>query len=171
MPPSTDTSRPFLPDPQAWASLSGVAFIRRMADTPTRAPHAELLGYEIASAEAGRVTLAWEVPDLLLNPAGIAHGGFLVALLDDAAGMACASRYPRFVPQLTVQLHTDFLAPVTPDRPYRVIGEVVRPGRNTSLADARVEDADGTVYVRTSGIFSPNRRIIPRDQWEAAGLA
>ena len=163
---------PRLSDIEAWASMSAGDFLLAMRDGGgPDAPHVRLLGYTVAEVEPGRVTLRWEVPEPLLNPAGIAHGGFLVALLDDAAGMACASSYPRFVPQLTVQLHTDFLAPVPAGATYTVVGEVVRGGRRTSLADARVVGPDGAVHVRCSGIFQPNRRLIPRDQWEAAGLA
>lgn len=130
-----------------------------------------LLGYEIVNVQPGEVELAWQVPDALLNPAGIAHGGFLVALLDDAGGLAVASNYPRFVPQLTVQLHTDFLAPVLPELTHRVRGRVVRSGRGTNLADAWIEDTDGKLLTRASGIFQPNRRVVPRDRWEEAGIA
>ncbi len=73
----------------------------------------------------------------MLNPAGIAHGGFLVALLDDAAGLACASTYPRFVPQLTVELRSDFVRPVVAGVRHRVIGEVVRHGRSSPTWQTR----------------------------------
>lgn len=153
-----------------WASASGAEFVRSFVAGP-QTPHVSLLGYEITSVQPGEVELAWQVPDVLLNPAGIAHGGFLVALLDDAGGLAVASNYPRFVPQLTVQLHTDFLAPVLPGLTHRVLGRVVRSGRTTSLADAWIEDPDGRLLTRSSGTFQPNRRAVPRDRWEEAGIA
>lgn len=157
--------------PDLWPELDGAGFIRQLSQGGTwDAPHAQLLGYRIVDVEVGRVEMEWEVPEVLLNPAGIAHGGFLVALLDDAAGLAAASRYPRFVPQLTVQLHTDFLGPVPPGVTHRVEGELVRGGRSTNLADARVIGPDGSVLTRCSGVFQPNRRVIPRERWDEAGI-
>lgn len=157
--------------PELWGEVDGATFISRLSDGGTwDAPHAQLLGYRIASVAPGHIVLDWEVPELLLNPAGIAHGGFLVALLDDAAGLAAASRYPRFVPQLTVQLSTDFLGPVAPGVTHRVEGRLVRGGRSTNVADAVLHGPEGEVLTRCTGIFQPNRGVIPRDRWTEAGL-
>lgn len=160
-----------IPDRVRWSDVDGVGFVRAIGDgRADPAPHAELLDYRVTDVRAGWVELAWEVPEALLNPARIAHGGFLVALLDDAAGLAAASRYPRFVPQLTLELRSDFVAPVRPDITHRVVGEVVRGGRSSTLADARILDGDGAVLARTSGTFLPNRRAIPEDRWPEAGI-
>ncbi len=157
---------------EAWSSLDAVGFIRALGDGRVRrGPHAALLDYRIVDVAPGRVELRWVVPEALVNPAGIAHGGFLVALLDDAAGLAAASHYPRFVPQLTLELRSDFLRPVLPGVEHRVVGTVVRAGRTSNLADARLESADGEVLARTSGTFLPNRRVIPRDRWDEIGIA
>lgn len=170
--PSRPTSSGLDPgDIERWMTLDAAAFLRARSElTGPRAPHVEVLDYRIEEVEAGRVVLSWRVPEMLLNPAGIAHGGFLVALLDDAAGLAVASRYPRFVPQLTVQLHTDFLKPVLPDLTHRIEGELVRAGRSSNLADARILGPDGELLTRSTGVFQPNRRLIPREHWDAAGL-
>lgn len=156
---------------ELWVETDGVEYVRAMArgELP-RAPHVELLDYRIAEVEAGRVELTWKVPRALLNPVGIAHGGFLAAILDDAGGLACASRYPRFVPQMTQELRTDFVRPVPADAAHTVIGEVVRGGRSSNLAEARLLDADGRILARAVGTFVPNRRVIPRDRWDEAGL-
>jgi uncharacterized protein (TIGR00369 family) len=157
--------------PDLWGEVDGATFIARLSDGGAwDAPHAQLLGYRIVDATPGRIVLDWEVPEVLLNPAGIAHGGFLVALLDDAAGLAAASRYPRFVPQLTVQLNTDFLAPVPPGTTYRVEGTLVRGGRSTNLADAVLRSPEGAVLTRCTGVFQPNRRVVPRERWDEAGI-
>lgn len=158
-------------DLDRWMRLDAAAFLRERSERGApRMPHVELLDYHLEEVEPGRVVLSWQVPELLLNPAGIAHGGFLVALLDDAAGLAAASRYPRFVPQLTVQLHTDFLKPVLPAVTHRIEGQLVRGGRSSNLADARIVDPDGQLLTRSTGVFQPNRRLVPREHWSAAGL-
>jgi uncharacterized protein (TIGR00369 family) len=99
---------------RAWATMSSIEFMGWMRDQGVTAPHVDLLGYRVVSYGEGSCELAWEVPRPLLNPAGIAHGGFLAAILDDASGMAASSAYPRWVPQLTVNLNVDYLAPVMP---------------------------------------------------------
>lgn len=158
--------------PDLWGEVDAATFIARLADGGSwDAPHAKLLDYRIVDVEPGRVVLDWEVPEVLVNPAGIAHGGFLVALLDDAAGLAAASRYPRFVPQLTVHLATDFIAPVLPGLTHRVEGRLVRGGRSTNLADALLRGPDGTLLTRCTGVFQPNRRVVPRERWDEAGIA
>ena len=158
-------------DIERWMSLDAAAFLRERPERPgAQAPHVAVLGYRIEEVEPGAVVLSWQVPDMLLNPAGIAHGGFLVALLDDAAGLAAASRYPRFVPQLTVQLHADFLKPVLPGVTHRIEGQLVRGGRSSNLADARILSPDGELLTRSTGVFQPNRRMIPREHWDACGL-
>ncbi len=157
----------------AWATMSALEFMGWMGAQGISAPHAELLGYAVDADEQapGRSRMTWRVPDALLNPAGIAHGGFLAAILDDAAGMAIAMSGTRWVPQLTVHLSVDYLAPVMPDRHHVVEGVVIRSGRSTNLADATITDPDGTLLVRGSGVFQPNRRSIPRELWAEAGLA
>lgn len=154
---------------EVWAATSGAEFARAFGADGS-APQVELLGYHVVDATSGSITLDWDVPTRLLNLAGIAHGGFVSAVLDDASGLSVGSTYDRFVPQLTVRLQVDFLRPVLAGETHRVTGEVVRRGRTTSVADARVESADGRLCARASGVFQPNRRVIPRDQWEAAGL-
>ena len=164
---------PILPDDwaSAWSTMTSIEFMAWMREQGVTAPHVELLGYEVVSYDAGSCELTWTVPRPLLNPANIAHGGFLAAILDDACGMSIASSYDRWVPQLTVNLNVDYLAPVHADVAHVVEGTMVRRGRSTSLADATISTPDGVLCARASGVFQPNRRMVPRDHWEAAGLA
>lgn len=155
----------------AWSSMSATEFMTWMREQGVTTAHVELLGYEVESFEAGHAVLSWQVPQALLNPANIAHGGFLAAILDDAAGMAVGSTYDRWVPQLTISLNVDYLAPVHAGLAHRVEGRLVRRGRSTNLADASITSPEGQLLARASGVFQPNRRMVPRDAWELAGLA
>ena len=155
---------------EAWSTMTSAEFMAWMREQGVTAPHVELLGYQVEHYQPGSCLLTWTVPRPLLNPANIAHGGFLAAILDDACGMSIASSYDRWVPQLTVNLNVDYLAPVHADVEHRVEGTLVRRGRSTSLADATISAPDGTLCARASGVFQPNRRMVPRDHWEAAGL-
>lgn len=157
---------------ELWARVDGAGFVEALASGELdKSAHAKLLDYDIVAVQPGRLELSWTVPEVLLNPAGIAHGGFLVALLDDAAGLSAASRYPRFVPQLTLELRSDFVRPVVARVQHTVVGEVVRGGRTSNLCDARILSPDGELLARTTGTFVPNRRFVPRERWEEAGIA
>lgn len=161
-----------LPDEwvDVWRTSTADEFRDWLGKQQVIAEHAQLLDYRLRPSEDGVVVLSWTVPDLLLNPAGIAHGGFLAAILDDAAGMAVAGGFRRWVPQLTVHLSVDYLRPVLPEIEHRVEGELVRHGRSSSLGDSRILDPDGRVCARASGVFQPNRRMVPRSMWDEAGL-
>lgn len=161
-----------LPDAwlDAWSTRTPDEFRQWMGEQGMTAPHVDVLQYKLQESEGDLTILSWQVPDALLNPAGIAHGGFLAAILDDAAGMAAASAFPRWMPQLTVHLSVDYLAPVRPGIVHRVEGQSMRHGRSSSLADSRIIDPDGKVCARASGVFQPNRRMIPRDLWEIGGI-
>lgn len=155
---------------EAWSSRSSLEFMAWMREQGITVPHVELLGYEVVRMDEGDIELRWRVPSPLLNPAGIAHGGFLAAMLDDACGMAISAAYDRWVPLLTVQLSVDYLAPVHADRDHVVHGVCVRRGRSTSLADATITDPDGTLLARGTGVFQPNRHMVPREHWDALGM-
>ena len=165
--------RPHVPPDEwheQWLSLSAIDFMSWMGEQGVTAPHVDLLGYKVVRMDPGDIELTWRVPDALLNPANIAHGGFLAAILDDASGMSIASARDRWVPQLTVKLSVDYLAPVHAERDHVVRGTCIRTGRSTSLADATITDPDGTLLARGSAVFQPNRRAIPREHWDALGL-
>lgn len=67
--------------------------------------------------------------------------------------------------------HVSLLAPVLPGLTHRVRGRIVRAGRSSNLADAWIEDPDGRLLTRASGIFQPNRGVVPQARWEEAGIA
>src|SRR5215469_4781077 len=83
-------------------AMSGLEFVQGLADgTLPLNTIAETLGYDVASAESGRVTVTIEPNAGHLNPAGTVHGGVAATLLDSAMGLAIHSTLEKGVGQTT----------------------------------------------------------------------
>jgi uncharacterized protein (TIGR00369 family) len=94
--------------------------------------------------------------DLVLDPAfqgweGIAHGGILATLLDEAMAWAIASRE---VFAMTARMSIDYRRPVPVATPLRVEGRVVEAKRRLIRAAGMVVDpATGDVCARAEGVY------------------
>ena len=116
------------------------------------APFHQWLGLEIAALTENALIL--EMPwrdEIVSNPMiGSAHGGILSALIDFTGlytinalgGSARATAYMR----------VDFHRPAT-SGPFRAIGWVVKLGRQISVAETRVEDAEGRLLASGRGAY------------------
>ena len=131
-----------------------------LAKPSTRPPSAALLGMEVLdfSAPEKWVELAFTPQKTFANPTGAVQGGFVVAMLDDAMGLAAslASRFTVVVP--TLQLNAVFHAP-TPVERVLARGEVVRLGKTTALLQAVLRTQTNTVLARAtaSAAVRPHR--------------
>ena len=74
-----------------------------------------------------------------LNPQGVAHGSLVFALCDGATGVAAAATGRNM---LTLCAGIHFLRPGTGEE-LRCVAELVKDGRTTALADAKVYDDRG----------------------------
>jgi uncharacterized protein (TIGR00369 family) len=82
--------------------------------------------------------------------AGMAHGGIIALLLDEAMGKVCRFRDVRAV---TAELTVEYLKPVRVDQEILVEGyETEHKGRNLYLA-GEIRNGDGTVLARGRGRF------------------
>jgi len=81
---------------------------------------------------------------------GMAHGGIIALLLDEAMGKVCRFREVRAV---TAELSVEFLKPVAVDREIVVEGrETEMNGRNLFLA-GEIRNENGDVLARGKGRF------------------
>ncbi len=136
----------------------GVDYLRSFISGDRPHPkHSQVFGVRIVAAERGLVHMIWEPPELLLNPAGSIHGGFIAGVLDMAAGLAAASDRDLFAHHITLEIQIDFLSPAQCGMHYNVVGRAVRTGKASSLADATITGSTTTV-ARSRGTFLPNRR-------------
>lgn len=81
---------------------------------------------------------------------GIAHGGIVMALLDEAMAHAAGFAGHRGV---TASVNVRFRKPVPLERPLEVRGRVTGRRRNVLGVEAEILDADGTLLVRGEGNF------------------
>ena len=151
-------------DPKAaWANSTGLQFLEMIADGRIPLlPQTAALGLQLLTVRPGHVELAWRPSVAMCNATGAAvHGGYIAMVLDDCAGMSCASMTERLWPLLTLELRLDFLRPVAPDGNYRIISDVVHRGSTRFVADARVLRGESELLARASGSFVSNQRFKP----------
>ena len=96
----------------------------------------------------GKSVVTGELKTEALNPAGIAHGGFVYSLCDVAAGISARSLgHSRFT---TLSSSIYFMHPSKGTR-LRAEGEVVKNGRNVIVSDVSVYDDTGKMTAK--GVF------------------
>ena len=142
--------------------MTGLEFLRAIAagELPG-APIAELLGFEPAEAEEGRVVFAATPDARHYNPIGTVHGGLAATLLDSAMGCAVHSTLPAGVGYATLELKVNFTRPITTDT-GRILceGKLVHRGGRVATAEGRVfAEATGKLLAHgttTCLILSPN---------------
>jgi uncharacterized protein (TIGR00369 family) len=116
---------------------------------------AALVGYRIDAWSWQRAAVALEVAERHLNRSGVLHGGVLSTLIDTACGYAgCYCERPGHARRaMTLQLSTQFLAPVRAGQTLTATAEVTGGGRSVFFAACRVETDDGTLAGRGEGTF------------------
>jgi uncharacterized protein (TIGR00369 family) len=145
-----------------WAATDAVGFLRCWAsgELPPN-PHTAHTGNALAEVPvAGSVVMRWEPGPQLANLSGVVHGGYLALVCDEAAGLAAASLGERFVPMLTLDLDITYLRPGVVGAVHRVEGQVLHPGRQRVVSEARVLGPDGGLVATARGSFVPNSRFV-----------
>ncbi len=133
--------------PEQVIGLSGLEAIRAISTSDLPAPPmARTLQQWIEVADKGRSEFRGNPSEEYLNPMGLVHGGWTMALLDSAMG--CAVQTILSAGEMYVSLGTEvkFLRPITAKTgQVRAIGTVIDRTRQTASAEARVEDQSGRI--------------------------
>ena len=114
-------------------------------------PVAELIGFRLISVEPGCVVVAMDAERRHANPMGTMHGGIVAALVDTAMGCALSSRLGADAGFTTLELKTNYVRAITQatGRIYAE-GSVVHSGGRVATTEARVHDANGTLYAHAT---------------------
>lgn len=104
------------------------------------------------------VILGLRVAEAHTNSRGMAHGGLITALADNAMGLSC-SQAAGGVRLVTVNLCADFLGPASIGRWLEITTDVIKTGSRLCFAQALVT-ADGAPCARASATFSV---VTPKD--------
>jgi len=117
-----------------------------------RAPYHQWLGLQVASVADGEITLTAKFRDeWIVNPdGGYIHGGILAALVDLGADWALVSHTGKGVP--TIDLRVDYHRPARGD--LKVVGKVIKTGRQVSVAEANVYDAEDRLVASGRGVYA-----------------
>ncbi len=82
------------------------------------------------------------IPEQFQGAPGMAHGGIVAALLDEACGQIVR---PVLSPAVTSRLETRYLAPVPVEEPLRISAHLVEADDRRATAEATILDASGLV--------------------------
>ena len=132
--------------------LSGLAFLQGMVDGRfPMPPIADLMNFALTEVEEGRAVFEVEPAEYHYHPGGAVHGGLAATLCDSAMACAIQSTLPAGDFSTTIELHVNYLRPVTTDTGrLRCVGEVVHCGRRVATAEARLLDEDGKLYAHAT---------------------
>jgi uncharacterized protein (TIGR00369 family) len=87
------------------------------------------------------------------NSRGLAHGGLITSLADNAMGLSCALKLDDGARLVTVSLAIDFIGPAKIGQWLQVETYVIKTGSTICFAQCFVT-ADGVPCARASGTFS-----------------
>jgi uncharacterized protein (TIGR00369 family) len=151
----------------AGARLSGAEFFTAIAEgTIPPPPVMRALDMDGVSFGEGRAAFRLTPQEFHYNPLGTVHGGVFATLLDSACGCAVHTMLPEGVFYTSLDLSVKFLRPVTVETgPITAEGSVVHLGRRTALAEARITDTAGKVYVTATSsclLLRPEPPAAPR---------
>jgi uncharacterized protein (TIGR00369 family) len=110
-------------------------------------PIASLLNFALVEVTAGRAVFATEPAEYHYNPIGSVHGGIAATLLDSAMGCAVHSTLPAGASYTTIELHINYIRPMTTDTGrIRAVGEVIHVGRRQAIAQGWLRGEDEKLY-------------------------
>jgi uncharacterized protein (TIGR00369 family) len=113
-------------------------------------PTSALLGMTVLAVDraAGTVRLSFAPKPEFANPMGNVQGGFVVAMLDDAAALAAIVVSETRITVPTIELKASFFAPAKLGSPLFAEGRCVKLGRRIAFMEADLRDAAGTLLAR-----------------------
>lgn len=131
---------------------------KELKDLPVP-PFTKWLNGKVIKAAYGKLELEFKIRPEMANPTGLLHGGMQCALMDDVIGMTTATLGYEGFP-ISIDFHVDFLGKVKVGETIRVIGKVIREGKNILHMIAEIYDLnDKLISTGNSNLF--RTRFIP----------
>jgi len=116
-----------------------------------------------SKGEKGQLVLAIRVEDRHTNIRHIAHGGFLVTIVDTALGIVVSSSREPAQPIVTVSLTTNFIASASPGDWVEAHVDIDRMGGRLAYASCRLLVGERCIMTG-SGVFAMMKPIVPKEQ-------
>ncbi len=111
----------------------------------------EDLGIELISYLDGKAIIALTVQPRMTNRFGMAHGGIVSTLADQAMGLAWRSAAPDRKPAGTINLNVNFIAPAKGR--LRAEANVVKIAGRCAFCEGHIYGEDGSVISSMQGTF------------------
>ena len=102
-----------------------------------------------------RLEATYVIPEALGGAPGMAHGGIVAALLDEACSQVVGARLS---PAVTSRLDVRYLAPVPVQEPIRISAEVTEQDDRRATAEATIQDETGLLLAHARGELVQVRR-------------
>ncbi len=120
-------------------------------------PTSALLGMEVLEVDSatGRIKLRFTPKPEFCNPAGNIQGGFIVAMLDDAAAFSVIVKSGGRIYVPTIELKTSFFAPAPGGVPVFAEGRCIKLGKRVAFVEADLTDAAGKLLARLTASCLP----------------
>jgi uncharacterized protein (TIGR00369 family) len=113
--------------------------------------------------DKNQIVLAIRIEDRHCNIRHIAHGGFLVTMVDTALGIVVSSSREPAQPIVTVSLTTNFISPATPGDWVEAHVDIDRMGGRLAYASCKLVCGARTVMTG-SGVFALMKPVMPKEQ-------
>ena len=113
--------------------------------------------------DKNQIVLAIRVEDRHTNIRHIAHGGFLVTMVDTALGIVVSSSREPPQPIVTVSLTTNFITSAEPGDWVEAYVDIDRMGGRLAYASCTLRVGDRCVMTGT-GVFALMKPVIPKEQ-------
>jgi uncharacterized protein (TIGR00369 family) len=127
--------------------MNGAEQLRALMKSGSIARIGATLGFDLVEVEEGRVAFEGTPGPHVYNPIGTVHGGYAATLLDSACGCAVHSKLSPTQAYTTLELKVAYHKAMTERTGLvRAEGWVVTMGRRAAFAEARLIDANGTLY-------------------------
>lgn len=109
----------------------------------------DVLGIETLEESRGHAVTRVEVREELLNRHGVAHGGLIFSLADQAFAAACNFDYP---PSMAVHVDASFFSPARARDVLRAEATEIRRGRTMGFYEMLVTNQDGKPVAKITGV-------------------
>lgn len=124
----------------------GMTRARGLLEKTLPAPMEDTLGFALVEISEGRSVFSGTPGPHVLNPMGIAHGGYAASLLDSACGIAVLTTLAEAEKFSTLELKVAYHRAIdVRTGPIRAEGSVLTRGRRIAYAEARLMDANGNL--------------------------
>ena len=126
-------------------TMDGLSLIKGLMEGRFPAPPiSEVLGFDIAEAEAGRVVFTYTPVFDHYNPLGSIHGGIAATLLDSVMGCAIHSTLKAGNGFTTLEIKVNYVRAMTDKTgPVKAEGKIINVGARIATSEGRLVDASG----------------------------